>query len=95
MSQSADAALTQAVFTGMPVVRVSRGDAAGFVAHARMNFAVSGRNLTATKARVLLMAALLKLGALPLAADPTNPTDSEVQATRHALARYQQIFDEH
>ena len=46
-------------------------------------------------AEYLLMAALLKLGALPPAADPDNPTPEEVSATTRALAAYQAIFDTH
>jgi L-asparaginase len=56
---------------------------------------VSGSNLTATKARMLLLAAQLKLGALPAAADPAAPTAAEVAATRAAVAAYQYIFDTH
>jgi L-asparaginase len=55
----------------------------------------SGNNLTATKARVLLLAALLKLGALPVAADPASPTSDEAASTHAAVAAYQHIFDTH
>jgi hypothetical protein len=41
------------------------------------------------------MACLLKLGALPIAADPDNPTADEQAATRQAVAAYQAIFDTH
>jgi hypothetical protein len=41
------------------------------------------------------MAALLKLGTLPVAEDPTNPTLAERTATEHAVASYQHIFDTH
>jgi hypothetical protein len=51
--------------------------------------------MTATKARLLLMACLLKLGMLPPAADPDNPTPDEVAATNQAVAAYQAIFDTH
>ncbi|SLJ82638.1 Uncharacterised protein [Mycobacteroides abscessus subsp. abscessus] len=44
---------------------------------------------------MLLMAALLKLGALPVAADPEHPTADERAATERAVAAYQQIFDTH
>jgi len=41
------------------------------------------------------MAALLKLGALPPAADPCNPTRDELAAIRAKLDLYQAIFDTH
>ncbi|HET7636808.1 MAG TPA: hypothetical protein VFK93_03940, partial [Candidatus Limnocylindria bacterium] len=92
---SADTLFRRAVFSGMPVVRTGRGNAEGFVPHERMHLTIAGSNLTATKARILLMASLLKLGALPVAADPDHPTDAEVRATEAALARYQELFDTH
>lgn len=94
-SPSADAALRLATFSGMPVVRASRGNASGFVAHERVKLGIAGSNLTATKARLLLMACLMRFGSLPPALDPANPTDREVAATRHALANYQRVFDSH
>ena len=44
---------------------------------------------------LLLMAAILKLGSLPVAADPAAPTRAEMLTTRDALDRYQEIFDTH
>ncbi len=83
----------RAVHSGMPVVRVGRGNNEGFSpASDRM---LGGRNLTATKARLLLMAALMRLGALPPAADPDRPTEAELAAIRTKLADYQHIFDTH
>jgi L-asparaginase len=95
MSNSVDAALKRAVFTGMPVVKVGRGNAGGFVDPSRDPLAIAGSNLTATKARLLLMACLLKLGCLPLAADPAKPTEQETEATKKMVTRYQEIFDSH
>jgi L-asparaginase len=95
MSNSVDAALKRAVFTGMPVVKVGRGNAGGFVDPSRDPLAIAGSNLTATKARLLLMACLLKLGRLPLAADPAKPTEQETEATKKMVTRYQEIFDSH
>ena len=66
--------LKRATFSGMPVVKVGRGNAGGFVDATRDPLAIAGSNLTATKARLLLMACLLKLGCLPPAADPAKPT---------------------
>ncbi len=92
---SADALLRRATFSGMPMVRTGRGNAEGFVPHERVQLGIAGSNLTATKARILLMACLLKFGALPIAADPDHPTDAEIDATKAALAAYQAIFDTH
>ena len=74
MSNSVDAALKRATFSGMPVVKVGRGNAGGFVDPTRDPLAIAGSNLTATKARLLLMACLMKFGCLPPAADPAKPT---------------------
>jgi L-asparaginase len=52
-------------------------------------------NLTATKARLLLMACLMKFGSLPPAANPKNPTAAEAAALREAVGRYQTVFDTH
>jgi hypothetical protein len=95
MSNSVDAALKRATFSGMPVVKVGRGNAGGFVDRTRDPLAIAGSNLTATKARLLLMACLMKLGCLPPAMDPAKPTTAETEATKAKLAQYQQIFDSH
>lgn len=89
-----NAALSVAIFAGMPVVRTGRGNTGGMAYRTDPTF-ISGNNLTATKARMLLMAALLKLGALPPAADPYNPTSDERAATEQAVARYQSLFETH
>ena len=83
----------RATFMGLPFVRVGRGAPEGFADPSP--FAIAGSNLTATKARLLLMAALMKLGALPVAIDPDHPTEAEKQATTAAIKAYQQIFDTH
>jgi L-asparaginase len=90
----ADDVLVTATFAGVPVVKCGRGNTAGF-APRQGPLAISGNNLTATKARILLMAAMLKLGALPVAADPSRPTPHETARTHAAVAAYQQIFDTH
>jgi hypothetical protein len=95
MSNSVDAALKRATFSGMPVVKVGRGNAGGFVDATRDPLAIAGSNLTATKARLLLMACLLKLGCLPPAHDPAKPTLAEVEATKMKLQQFQEIFDSH
>jgi len=49
-------------------------------------------NLSSTKARLLLMATLMKLGSLPPAKDPDHPTASERAATEERLVEYRRIF---
>ena len=95
MSNSVDAALKRATFSGMPVVKVGRGNAGGFVDAKRDPLSIAGSNLTATKARLLLMACLLKLGCLPPAADAAKPSVAEIDATKDRLKQYQKIFDTH
>src|SRR5262245_57808979 len=95
MSNSVDAALKRATFSGMPVVKVGRGNAGGFVDPSRDPLAIAGSNLTATKARLLLMACLMKFGCLPPAVDPAKPTAEETEATKTKLRQYQEIFDTH
>jgi hypothetical protein len=86
-------ALERAVLRGLPVVRVGRGSIEGFTTPS--NFFIGGSNLTATKARLLLMASIMKLGTLPVPADPDHPTDAEMKAIRAKMAQYQEIFDTH
>ncbi len=87
------AVLERAIYTGLPVVRVGRGSPEGFAdPH---DYFIAGSNLTSTKARMLLMACLLKLGSLPPARDPGSPTADELASTRKAVAAYQAIFDTH
>ncbi|MBI2366215.1 MAG: asparaginase [Deltaproteobacteria bacterium] len=95
MSNAVDAALKRATFSGMPVVKVARGNASGFVDATRDPLAIAGSNLTATKARLLLMACLMKFGCLPPASDAAKPTTAEVDATKAKLKQYQEIFDTH
>jgi L-asparaginase len=86
-------AIDKAVMSGLPVVRVGRGNTEGFADPTPL--IISGSNLTATKARLLLMAALMKLGSLPPAKDPDFPTAAEKSAIEAAVASYQHIFDTH
>jgi L-asparaginase len=80
----------------MPVVNVGRGNAGGVTKPATPNeMIISGNNLTATKARLLLMAALMKFGALPPVVNPDCPTDAELAAIRARLVQYQMVFDTH
>ena len=84
----------QAAFSGLPVVRVARGNTGGFCYPSGPYF-VAGSNLTSTKARVLLQAAVLKLGMLPPAADPMRPTPAERARVAERVAAFQVIFDTH
>ena len=92
-ARTSEALLQSALFSGIPVVRVGRGTPEGFADADAL--AIAGSNLTSIKARLLLMAALMKLGALPIAHDPAHPTPAERSATIAAVARYQEIFDTH
>ena len=85
--------MRKALYSGMPVLAVGRGNNEGFTAP--QGGFLGGRNLTATKARMLLMACLMRFGSLPPAANPDCPTDGERAATREALARYQAVLDTH
>jgi len=85
--------MLKAVHSGMPVVRVGRGNNEGFTPP--RDRLIGGRNLTATKARLLLMACLMKFGALPRAADPERPSEAELTTIRSKVAAYQAVFDTH
>jgi hypothetical protein len=95
LSNAVEAALKRATLSGMPVVKVGRGNAEGVVDPARVPLAIAGSNLTATKARLLLMACLLRFGSLPPASDPEHPTRAELEAVQAKLAEYQSVFDTH
>src|SRR5438552_1804929 len=71
--------LKTAVERGMPVVIVGRGNNEGFTAP--KGVFIGGRNLTSTKARLLLMACLMRFGA---------GSDLEKK-----LPQYQAVFDTH
>ncbi len=85
--------LRRAIYSGAPVVKTGRAAMEGFADVDGLT--VAGLNLTATKARLLLMACLLKLGSLPVAADPAAPTEDEKAATASAVATFQALFDTH
>jgi L-asparaginase len=90
-----EAGLRELALLGVPFVKVGRGDVGGFVPHERVPLGVAGGNLTATKARMLLMACLLRFGALPPARDPSAPTPAELEAITTKFAQYQAVFDTH
>ncbi|MDA2932915.1 asparaginase domain-containing protein [Acidobacteria bacterium AH-259-D05] len=89
------AALRRAVLTGMPVVRVGRGNHEGITSTNPNDLFIEGNNLTATKARLLLMACLMKFGSPRLPADLDNPTKPELDAIGAKIAQYQAVFDSH
>ncbi|HKT17708.1 MAG TPA: asparaginase domain-containing protein [Stellaceae bacterium] len=92
-SQARQKIMERAVLSGLPVVRVGRGAPEGFADPTGLF--LSGSNLTATKARLLLMACLMRFGSLPAAKDPGNPTAAERKAIEEANAAYQRVFDTH
>jgi L-asparaginase len=83
----------RAVRSGIPAVVVGRGNTEGFAVP--REGLIAGSNLTATKARLLLMACLLRFGSLPPAKNPDNPTREEIGATGEKLKLFQEIFDTH
>ena len=94
-SMSQHKALEIATFSGMPVARVGRSDPGGRVPSGWDDLTIAGSNLDCNKARLLLIAALLKLGRLPKARNPKNPSKAERKATAAQIAQYQQIFESH
>ncbi len=95
MSASQDRALEKAVLNGLPVVKTARGDATGLVKVNPNNLFIEGNNLTTTKARFLLTGAIMKLGPMPRATDPNNPTLEETDAIKKKISLYQAIFQTH
>ena len=89
------AALAHAALHGMPVARVGRGNSEGMVPTDPNDLFIEGNNLTSTKARLLLMACLMKFGCLPPAANPRDPSTAEMAAVRAKVAEYQAVFDTH
>ena len=89
------AALRRAALTGMPVARVGRGQHEGFTPGNANDLFIEGSNLTAPKARLLLMACLMKFGSLPLPEDRGHPSTAELDAIRAKVELYQAVFDSH
>jgi L-asparaginase len=81
------------VLSGLPEARVGRNAPEGFADPTALF--IAGSNLTATKARLLLMACLMKFGSLPHAKDPLRPSTREQSAIETAIAAYQSVFDTH
>ena len=101
LASSATGALSQmkaldlTALSGIPVVRVGRGDPGGKVVSDYSDQTIEGSNLDVTKARMLLVASMLKLGRLPRAVDPFNPSDEEKSAVVNKITQFQEIFDTH
>ena len=76
--------------TGHVASSDQRGNTGGFSASSGPFIGAS--NLSSTKARLLLMATLMKLGSLPPARDPDQPTPDERAATDEKLAEYRRVF---
>lgn len=90
-----DTAFNLAAASGVPVVKVSRGPTIGYMASNPNNLFIEGSNLSSTKARLLLMACLMRYGALPPAKDPAKPTADELKAIKTRIEQYQLVFDKH
>ena len=95
LASSMESELNKAVLSGIPVVKAARGNAGGFMRTDPDNLFIEGQNMTATKARMLLMASIMKLGMLPPAADLDNPTGDEIQAIQEKIKDYQTILHTH
>jgi L-asparaginase/Glu-tRNA(Gln) amidotransferase subunit D len=85
--------MQRATYSGMPVVCVGRGNPQEAVPEGGPY--IAGSNLTSTKARLLLMACLMRFGALPAADDPDNPTAEEKAASARKVKEYQGVFHTH
>jgi hypothetical protein len=94
---SINRALSTALFSGMPTVRVGRGNTEDYVpADDHLDgLSVPGSNLSAPKARMLLMACLLKFGGAPVAVDPRRPTATERARARGYLEKLAEVFAAH
>ena len=88
-------ALNLAAFSGIPVARVGRSDPEGRVVTDPNDYTIEGSNLDANKARILLIASMLKLGRPPKARDPRKPTDREIESVIEKVKEFQSIFEEH
>lgn len=56
---------------------------------------LSASNLTVTKARLLLVACLMKFGSPPAARNPDGPTARERAAIEASVEVYQRVFNTH
>lgn len=80
---------------GIPVVLTSRGLRGRIPKEPTQDTFITGDNLSAVKARLLLTLAIRTLGPLTPFADADNPTQEERERLLAEIGRYQQIFDTH
>lgn len=80
---------------GIPVVLTSRGLRGRIPKEPTQDTFITGDNLSAVKARLLLTLAIRTLGQLTPFADPDNPTPQEREWMLVEIGRYQEIFDTH
>ena len=73
---------------------MSRGDEWSIVRPNPSNL-IEGSDLTPVKARLMLMAALMKFGSLPVVADPGSPSPEESRAVKDKFQQYQEAFSTH
>ena len=76
-------------------MKTARGDAHGLVRLNPDNLFIEGNNLTATKARLLLTAAIMKSVRSPTQLIPSTLRVEELDAIGKRIAAYQQIFQTH
>lgn len=88
-------AISIAALSGLPVARTTRSSPGGRVVTVEDDLFIEASNLDSTKARLLLTASMLKLGRLPRAKDPRNPTSAEREATIEKVKQFQEIFETH
>jgi L-asparaginase/Glu-tRNA(Gln) amidotransferase subunit D len=93
-SRQLEAGLRRAAFSGIPVVWAARGTPHGPTGLPPEPF-VSAAGLSASKARILLLAALLRYGSAPAAVDPDRPTPDEIVAVNRHRVQLQALFDTH
>src|SRR5262249_40162732 len=86
-------ALSRAVYSGYPVVQTGRGNTTGFAEGG--GTLIAGSNLTATKARLLLMLCIMRFGMLPPARDSARPTREEIEKIEQHVKKYQDVFASH
>ena len=80
---------------GIPVVLTSRGLRGRIPKELTQDTYITGDNLSAIKARLLLILAIRTLGQLTPFADADNPTPLERERLLAEIGRYQEIFDTH
>ena len=80
---------------GIPVVLTSRGLRGRIPKEPTQDTYITADNLSAIKARLLLILAIRTLGPLTPFADADSPTPQERERLLAEIGRYQEIFDTH